>query len=255
MRAAPNPDDQNRIEAEASIYLIGPLVRGAGWNTARLVDGRRPSPPSDRTTHPVRPPRQVGYDLAMPDGPGPEQTPLLRRILEHPFDAAGAVDTFEARLAAENGWPLAFARRAIDEYRRFAFLYAADGRPVAPSDVVDQVWHLHLLYTRNYWGTFCPAVLGRPLHHEPAAGADGEGARLGDWYADTLTRYRSHFGDPPADIWPDPHALARRPKPRHVRVDVGSAAVVSRRAILAAAAGAVIVMIAGVAALVRAAME
>ena len=180
----------------------------------------------------------------MADRLRPDHARLLERIESHAFDVPGTTQPFEVRLASENGWTIGFARRAIAEYRRFAFLYAATGQPVAPSDAVDQVWHLHLLYTRNYWDGFCGSVLGRPLHHEPAAGVDDEQAKLGDWYADTLNRYGRHFGDPPADIWPDPQALARRPKPRHVRVDVGSAVVLSRRGLYtltgvgAAAAGA-----------------
>lgn len=166
----------------------------------------------------------------MADGPSPEHADLLRRIESHAFDAPVAAQSFEVRLASENGWTLSFARRAIEEYRRYAFLYAVNGRPVAPSDVVDQVWHLHLLYTRNYWETFCQDVIGRPLHHEPAAGMAGERQRLGNWYADTLARYRQLFGEPPADIWPSAEALARRPKPRLQRVDIGSAVVLSRRA-------------------------
>ena len=65
----------------------------------------------------------------MAAGLSPDQADLLRRIEGHAFDAPGATQSFEERLAGENGWTLAFARRAIDEYRRFAFLYAATGRP------------------------------------------------------------------------------------------------------------------------------
>jgi hypothetical protein len=180
----------------------------------------------------------------MADGPGPEHADLLRRIESHAFDVPGAAQSFESRLASENGWTLAFARRAIGEYRRYAFLYAVSGRPVAPSDVVDEVWHLHLLYTRNYWDTFCKEVIGKPLHHEPAAGVEGERKRLGDWYADTLERYRQLFGEPPADIWPSAEALARRPKPRLQRVDLGTAVVLSRRAAYGIAGVVVIVIFA-----------
>jgi hypothetical protein len=34
---------------------------------------------------------------------------------------------------------------------------------VTPSEQVDQVWHLHLTYTRSYWDEFCPNVLGQPF--------------------------------------------------------------------------------------------
>ncbi len=172
----------------------------------------------------------------MSNGTRPEPAKLLERIEAHAFDPPEATQTFEHRLAKEQGWTLAFTRRAIAEYRRFAFLYASSGEPVAPSDVVDQVWHTHLLYTRNYWDVFCKQVLGRQLHHEPAAGQAGERDRLGDWYSQTLARYREHFGDPPADIWPDAQTLAQRPKPRHQWVDVAEAVVLRRRAIYAIAA-------------------
>lgn len=103
----------------------------------------------------------------------------------------------------------------IEEYRRFAFLAVAAGHPVSPSDAVDQVWHLHLLYTRNYWGEFCPRVLGTTLHHGPAQGGAQEQEKFSDWYAKTLSSYRTFFGEPPADIWPEPAS-----HPATVRVDV-----------------------------------
>src|SRR5947199_354356 len=78
------------------------------------------------------------------------------------------------------------AARAIEEYRRFAFLAVAAGHPVSPSDAVDQVWHLHLLYTRSYWVQFCGEVLGKPLHHEPSTGGGGEAAKFDAWYGQTL---------------------------------------------------------------------
>ena len=67
--------------------------------------------------------------------------------------------------------------RAIEEYRRFLLLGVAAGHPVSPSDTVDQVWHLHLTYTRRYWDTLCRDTLGRLLHHEPTQGGAVEDAR------------------------------------------------------------------------------
>ena len=108
---------------------------------------------------------------------------------------------FEARLARENGWSRRHAARVFDEYRRFAFLAAKAGHQVTPSDAVDQAWHLHLTYSRDYWVRFCP-LLGRPLHHGPTAGCRAEEQRFFAQYAETLRRYEAVFGPPPADLWP-----------------------------------------------------
>ena len=111
---------------------------------------------------------------------------------------------FAARLARENGWSTGLAARTIGEYRRFVFLAIAAGHPVSPSDQVDQVWHLHLLYTESYWNRFCRDTLGMSLHHHPTKGGDEEREKFRDWYAETLDSYRRFFvTEPPADIWPN----------------------------------------------------
>ena len=74
---------------------------------------------------------------------------------------------FAKRLSRENGWSIHYTARAIAEYNRFVYLAAVSPTPVTPSEVVDKVWHLHLLYTRSYWQGLCAEVLGRPLHHDP----------------------------------------------------------------------------------------
>lgn len=142
----------------------------------------------------------------------------LSRYTIGPDDAALS---FAQRLARDNGWPSDHAGRVIGEYRRFCFLAATVAHPVTPSDAVDQAWHLHLSYTRDYWERFCPEVLGRPLHHGPTAGGDAEQARYFEQYAATLKSYEAVFGEnAPADLWPkasqrlldDPRA--RRVHPR-----------------------------------------
>jgi len=106
-------------------------------------------------------------------------------------------------LVRENAWSRAHARRVIDEYRRFVLLAMVAGHPVTPSDAVDQVWHLHLTYTRSYWDRLCGEALGRPLHHGPTRGGRQESEKFTDWYQRTLAKYREVFGEePPHDIWP-----------------------------------------------------
>lgn len=134
------------------------------------------------------------------------------------IEPEGAALSFEARLARENGWSRGYARAVVHEYRRFLYLAATGEQAVTPSDEVDQAWHLHLAYTRHYWGVLCGEILKRPLHHGPTAGGEAEGARYRKQYSDTLGRYRKIFGEePPAAIWPAP---SDRFRGRQVRVDV-----------------------------------
>ena len=102
----------------------------------------------------------------------PEQQTLYQRICDFEFDSPSVHFRFNDKLAQENGWTATYTSRVIDEYRRFAFLAVAAGHPISPSDAVDQAWHLHMLYTKSYWGEFCPNVLGRAFHHYPSTGGD-----------------------------------------------------------------------------------
>jgi len=124
------------------------------------------------------------------------------RLSSLDFDAAEVAFPFSVRLARENGWPRKFAAEAIEEYRKFCFLAAHAGHPVTPSDEVDQVWHLHLTYSRHYWDTLCRDTLGRPLHHGPTEGGAAEDRKFHDWYENTLASYRRFFGEPPKHLWP-----------------------------------------------------
>src|SRR3712207_2625356 len=103
-----------------------------------------------------------------------QQGELYQRIQAFPLDTADAHLPFSQRLARDNGWTIEYTQRVIDEYKKFIFLAVVAEHPVTPSDQVDQVWHLHLLYTRSYWEEFCPKVLQMPLHHGPTQGGSRE---------------------------------------------------------------------------------
>ncbi len=133
-----------------------------------------------------------------------EEPELWDRIEAHDFDDGAGELGFRERLAAETGWSKRTVEEAIEEYRRFAYLWATAAHPVTPSIAVDIVWHLHLAYTRNYWDYFCGHVLGRPMHHEPTAGGPEERKRYRRQYEETLETYEQVFGlRPPARYWPD----------------------------------------------------
>ena len=130
---------------------------------------------------------------------------LWQRLQLLNFDEAGASLPFSARLARENGWSRTYALAAVEEYRRFVYLACTAGHEVTPSHAVDQVWHLHLVYTRHYWQTMCDEALRRPLHHGPTAGGKAENRRYRDSYAATLAAYAREFGaKPDPAFWPDP---------------------------------------------------
>src|SRR5262249_50325829 len=110
------------------------------------------------------------------------------------------------------------ARAAVDEYRRYCFLATTVGSDMVPSDAVDQVWHLHLTYTRDYWTVFCANVLGCDLHHEPSRARAGDAQRFANSYADTRAAYAHAFGAPPESFWPGTRERFRQPA-RFQRID------------------------------------
>src|SRR5688572_17776948 len=86
---------------------------------------------------------------------------VWQRLERLEIDEPGSNYPFSARLAKENGWSLGFARRVIEEYKRYLLLCVASGSVPCPSEHVDQAWHLHLTYTRSYWKALCGEILGR----------------------------------------------------------------------------------------------
>ena len=150
-----------------------------------------------------------------------EYKDLWARIRGFPIDDPDAVIKFSDKLAMENNWSAGFTRRAIEEYKRFIFLCSISPTGASPSEVVDEVWHLHLTYTRNYWNEFCRQTIGKEIHHHPSKGGASEKERFQNWYKETIELYRDVFGEsPPIDIWP-PQAeiLITESKPEAIEID------------------------------------
>lgn len=132
--------------------------------------------------------------------------PHLGRLLEH-FEVGGADlgRVFAKKLATENTWQEPFVQDAIREYKRFIYLMAISPSKVAPSEIIDIVWHLHLTFTKNYWDDLCGQIVKKPLHHNPGNGSDQDQQELQDAYQLTLSLYRKEFDEePPARFWPQP---------------------------------------------------
>ncbi len=128
---------------------------------------------------------------------------LWNRLETYSLDQPGVSMPFSARLARQTGWSSEFTQRVIQEYKRFIYLMCVSEETLTPSQEVDEVWHLHLIYTRDYWIDFCRDVLGREIHHDPTEGGAVESARYRNCYRRTKVRYREEFNmTPPLDIWP-----------------------------------------------------
>jgi hypothetical protein len=127
---------------------------------------------------------------------------LWAKIEAYKLDAVDASFPFSARLMRENGWTEEYTLEVIQEYKKFMFLVAVSGHPVSPSDPVDQVWHLHMIYTRSYWDEFCHGILGMPVHHNPTKGGREERKKHVNMYDRTAESYLKYFGEPqPSHIW------------------------------------------------------
>ncbi|HEX9946970.1 MAG TPA: hypothetical protein VGA98_05460 [Allosphingosinicella sp.] len=147
----------------------------------------------------------------MTGAPPVPNRPALWAALSHMrIEEPGTARRFEEALAEEEGWPLDFAERVADEYRRFLYLAATAGFEVTPSRAVDQAWHLHL-DCPHYREVLCGQILRRPLDHRPALGLPGEEERHRRQYRDTLALYERAFLKPaPPDIWPAPISPGER---------------------------------------------
>lgn len=164
-------------------------------------------------------------------------TDLWQRLAASEIGPQTATLSFPARLARENRWSHDFTARVIVEYKRFCYLAVTAGHEVTPSDAVDQAWHLHLTYSRDYWEVFCAEVLQADLHHGPTDGGSAERARYYDQYAATFVSYQAAFGaPPPPDIWP---AARRRfgADPKSYRVNPHDVMVLDRRLAILGAIG------------------
>ncbi len=148
------------------------------------------------------------------------QRELYRRIQAYELDDPSHELGFVRQLMRHQGWSRKQCLRTIEEYKKFVFLAAVADHQLVPSDAVDQVWHLHLLYSEPYWEDFCPNVLGRKLQHRPARGGRQERELFLRLYRATIESYRQFFAEPPLDLWP-PADLRFASDPRMQRIHIG----------------------------------
>ncbi len=142
---------------------------------------------------------------------------LWQRIENHNFEPDTPLN-FTVRLARDMRWSIHQTRLAIDAYKKFCFLAIISDTVMTPSDTVDEVWHQHMIYTRDYWDIWCRQVLGAPLHHDPTPGGSKAQQYYKECYANTLALYEQYFGCPDPVLWPATYVRFGR-KPRYRLID------------------------------------
>ncbi len=90
-------------------------------------------------------------------------------------------------------WIEAEARHCASLYKNFLWLQKKYA-PVflVPTRHIDEFWHNHILYTRNYLHD-CLHIFGHYLHHEPASPNDDPKVLI-DAYLQTKQYYVREFG-------------------------------------------------------------
>jgi hypothetical protein len=105
----------------------------------------------------------------------------ISSILQRPFPSG-------------KNWSSSKAAFAITEYRRFLKLNCKyiESR-IVPSQMVDEVWHCHILDTRKYEAD-CKNIFGHFLHHYPYFGVLGDEEVRDAAFTVTSELYKIEFG-------------------------------------------------------------
>lgn len=124
---------------------------------------------------------------------------LWEKIELFDFDHPPSEYGFTLRLAHENYWTQNFTKQAILEYKKFMYLAAVSDMMVSPSEIVDTVWHQHLIFTKSY-SEFC-AILGKQIQHIPSTQNKEDFQKFKLAKERTTKLYETHFGKQPKSIW------------------------------------------------------
>lgn len=125
---------------------------------------------------------------------------LLPSLKEHRL--AEEIDKFDLsmvmrRFKQKN--PDLDADYAEDQYKLFMYLCCVDtsGYLPVPNNLIDEVWHNHLMFTKEY-NEFCRKTAGRFLHHTPPIDGFSEEEVEERWKIISSVA-KQHFGEYPFD--------------------------------------------------------
>jgi hypothetical protein len=92
-------------------------------------------------------------------------------------------------------WSLSDATHCCQLYKNFLFLFKKHlPEFLVPTREIDEFWHNHILYTKNYFRD-TSAIFGHYLHHDPAS-PNENAAVLVEGFLKTKTYYLAEFKEP-----------------------------------------------------------
>ncbi len=98
------------------------------------------------------------------------------------------------RVVKQFDWDIFDAKEAIRKYKNFLILHLLHPCfKVVPTNIIDVVWHQHILHTQKYMED-CKQAFGEYFHHNPTDPAETE---VDDsYYIMTARLYERHFQEP-----------------------------------------------------------
>lgn len=107
------------------------------------------------------------------------------------------------------GWSNEQCESAEIEYKRYLNLCKKCGKGIVPNQIMDFMWHYHILDTKAYHKD-CNNIFGGYLHHYPYFGMRGkkDAKNLKDSFYNTKSLYKEFYGEEMArdehnDCWHD----------------------------------------------------
>lgn len=107
------------------------------------------------------------------------------------------LEYLEKRLMDRQKWSLETSKEAVRRYKNFlTLLLKYPDQILAPAPDIDEAWHNHILFTREYFCD-CQKIFGDYLHHSPSQNFDPEEkSAMEEAQLHTADLYIQEFNEP-----------------------------------------------------------
>lgn len=109
-------------------------------------------------------------------------------------------DVIENYIDIKNKCRHEYVEQLLAEYNRWLTMASEYGaHEISPSDIIDKVWHIHILDTIDY-ARVCDMICGRIIDHYPENGYESQKEERVKRYGNTLKNYKEKYGKH-SEIW------------------------------------------------------